>query len=255
MIGLRPVPRACLGLAVLATTAGVPANRSAFEVRAADDLTPGRRLRRDLASLSLDKFDQRKLQGRLAVDKKDFPGGITLSYRGLNSAQVVLLPAGPMSEGSNLIPVSFPAPWKGELRIADARAPQRSTFVAVAVEPVVPNPRPDFVYGPSGRAQVLLPARVPAELKYLVFISPGSAPVPDGLIDDPVQVGCLPTSVRVKEAVVGLTPLAPPGGKAMALSVLESGGGWRALHSHTAPTGTVFARGPVPGTYAVTVQP
>lgn len=234
-------------------TLGLAAARPSL---AADTLQVDRPGRRDRAALSLDSVERRKVTGRLVVDKNDFPAGITLSYRDLTARQVHVVPVGPLSEGRNTIPMVFPVPGRGELRIADAHS-QRAFFVAVVVEPVVASPQRDFIYGPSGRAQVLLPAQVPPELRYLVFISPSTARLPEkGLIDEPVQIGCLSSEAGVSEALIGLTPLAVSSDRPVSLSVFDDLlGRWKALKSHTASTGTVFARGPIPGTYAVTEQP
>jgi hypothetical protein len=157
---------------------------------------------------------------------------------------------------------ALPAPWNGELRITRPAAPgvpAAVAFVGVVVEPVLPDVAggpPRIIFGPNGRTSVRFAERGnPPERAQVVITSPAmSAPAPPaGSVGDPVEIAFMPSLPRPTTGVVGLTPWSPPA-RALVVNVFDPATRrWSALHSHVGHDGTVFATGPLPGVYALTV--
>ena len=155
---------------------------------------------------------------------------------------------------------ALPAPWDGELMVMRPAAPGKPVepaLVAMVVEPIVAPPageHPPIIYGPSGWSRVRFEKdAVPLEGTQVFIASPAVSKIapPAKAIGDAVEIGLIPAQATT--AVVGLFWPAPKGER-LVLSVYQARRrGWTELPSRPARDGMVYATGPVPGLYALTV--
>lgn len=208
--------------------------------------------------LAMSRVSDRSIAVSLAGGAQ--PGVTKVELRNLGDQTLTSVDVDTMAPGSTFV---LPSPWNGELRIMRPGAggiPATSAFVAVVVEPVLPDAGGGphrILYGPNGRSSVRFSANGTPPHGTQVFItSPAISmqPSPARLVGDPVEIGFMPSLPRQTTGVVGLTPWTPPRRGRLVVSVFDPPTRrWSVLPSRAGRDGTVYATGPLPGVYALTV--
>lgn len=208
--------------------------------------------------LVMSQVSDRSIAVRLAGSARR--GVTTVELRNLRDQTITSVDVDTSAPGSAFV---LPTPWNGELRItrpADPGVRAASAFVAVVVEPVLTDAGggpPRIIFGPNGRTSVRFAENnSPPQGTQIVITSPAiSTPAPPPrLVGDPVEIGFMPSPPHPTTGVVGLTPWSTPARGRLVVNVFDpTTQRWSALPSHVGRDGTVYASGPLPGVYALTV--
>jgi hypothetical protein len=210
-------------------------------------------------SVSFSHIDDHSIAARLSTTR---PGVTMVDLRSALDQTTTSATVNTSVESAGFV---LPTPWDGELKITRSeggKTASDSAFVGIVVK-LVPAAAagipPQIIYGPQGRVSVRLAESGNLQPRTnIVIASPATSipPLPPGLVGDPVEIGFIPPPPSTIPDVVGLAPWLPPPNAQLVVSRFDpTSKVWSRLRSHTARDGTVFASGPLPGVYALTVTP